>query len=154
MELGEARFTTIARGVTAAVLRPGEAPRPVTYDTFADGQADRFAADLGALPSGTVVALALAGEARRRWTPAASEAVRGLGGRMQLRATTDPLAYALVGVTGADPGAGVERVARGKAAEVTVGRSRGARLHGVAIAWIALARRGVTPELPALPPSP
>ncbi len=157
VELGLARFETLARGVTALEIEraPGGGGRVRalgTFDTQEDGAAaERFAAVIDELPEGTVVAIGFTEKARRRWSPAASRALASLGARGDLEADPRRMSYALIGVKGARPGAAIERRSRRRAAIAQVGRAPHERAPGICWAWMSVARAGVEPLLPEVP---
>jgi len=114
----EVRASNGRRGYNVTVIDPrtGRVIESVGFDTAANPyEADALAAYLAGIPKGRVVAVATKGDAGANLTPAAVEALRGLGSRAQAPTDLQGMAHALVGVQGAAPGAAAEEIQPGDA---------------------------------------
>jgi hypothetical protein len=99
------------QGYNVAVFDPqtGKLLDKAGFDTTANTyEADALAAYLRAIPRGRIVALATKGDAAAHLTPAAVDALAGLGARVQTIHDLQGQAHALVGVQGAQPGSAAE----------------------------------------------
>ena len=114
----EVKASAGRRGYNVTVIDPltGKALDAVGFDTAANSyEADAMAAYLTGIPKGRIVAVATKGDAGANLTPAAVEALRGLGSRAQAPTDLQGMAHALVGVQGASPGTAAEEIKPGDA---------------------------------------
>ena len=109
----EVKASSGRRGYNVTVIDPrtGKVIESVGFDTAANSyEADALAAYLTGIPRGRIVAVATKGDAGANLTPAAVQALAGLGSRAQVPADLQGMAHALIGVQGAVPGAAAEEI--------------------------------------------
>ena len=109
----EVKASSGRRGYNVTVIDPrmGKVLEAVGFDTAANPyEADALAAYLAGIPKGRIVAVATKGDAGANLTPAAVQALAGLGSRAQVPADLQGMAHALIGVQGAAPGAAAEEI--------------------------------------------
>jgi hypothetical protein len=95
--------------VTVFDQRAGKLLDTAGFDTAANTyEAAALASYLARIPAGRIVILATKGDATANLTPAAVDALRGLGSRVNSAAELTGQAHALVGVQGAMPGTAAE----------------------------------------------
>ena len=126
------------RGYNVTVIDPrtGKVTEAVGFDTAANPyEADALAAYLTAIPKGRIVAVATKGDAGANLTPAALQALAGLGSRAQAPADLQGMAHALIGVQGAAPGTAAEEIQPGDAFVRVAGDFR---TLAAALDWVEL----------------
>jgi hypothetical protein len=114
----EVKASSGRRGYNVTVIDPrtGKVIESVGFDTAANPyEADALAAYLAGIPKGRIVAVATKGDAGANLTPAAVQALAGLGSRAQAPADLQGMAHALVGVQGAATGTAAEEIQPGDA---------------------------------------
>jgi hypothetical protein len=110
----ETKASTGRRGYNVSVLDPrtGKVLEMRGFDTAANTyESDALASYLASIPRGRIVAVATKGDAGANLTPAAIDALRGLGSRVQSPADLAGKSHALIGVQGAAPGTAAEAIA-------------------------------------------
>ena len=134
----EVKASSGRRGYNVTVIHPrtGKVIEAVGFDTAANPyEADALAAYLAGIPKGRIVVVATKGDAGANLTPAAVEALRGLGSRAGAPADLQGMAHALVGVQGAAPGAAAEEIQPGDAFVRVAGDFR---TLAAALDWVEL----------------
>jgi hypothetical protein len=114
----EVKASSGRRGYNVTMIDPrtGKVIESVGFDTAANPyEADALAAYLAGIPKGRIVAVATKGDAGANLTPAAVQALAGLGSRAQAPADLQGMAHALVGVQGAATGTAAEEIQPGDA---------------------------------------
>jgi len=109
----EVKAASGRRGYNVTVIDPrtGKVLESVGFDTAANPyEADALATYLAGIPKGRIVAVATKGDAGANLTPAAVQALAGLGSRAQAPADLQGMAHALIGVQGAAPGTAAEEI--------------------------------------------
>ena len=134
----EVKASSGRRGYNVTVIDPrtGKVTEAVGFDTAANPyEADALAAYLTAIPKGRIVAVATKGDAGANLTPAAVQALAGLGSRAQAPADLQGMAHALIGVQGAAPGTAAEEIQPGDAFVRVAGDFR---TLAAALDWVEL----------------
>lgn len=86
-----------------------------TYDTYAEGsESARLIADIGRLPYGALVILAVRDDATRRFSGAAQSTFYRLGASTGIRGLPYRSSYFLIGMKGLPPGSAIEESGMGK----------------------------------------
>ena len=111
------------RGIVLAMIDPhsGTLIAAAGYDTYlSEGESDRLAAAIRAVPDGTIVALATYDEGTAKLNDEARAALASIGATADLR-NAGSVAYALVGVKGAAAGSAMEALDPQRAVTLDVG---------------------------------
>lgn len=142
LHFGQEQHLAHRRGITLFTfdLQSGEYRKVRTFDTHrSENETRLFAAAVRLLPDGTGAALAVIGDASRRWTTEGDKALASLGAKESLLGAKE-FSYVLIGLKGARPGQALEQKASDKKARVTLGRPPEQRLSGVAWGELRLDR--------------
>ena len=134
----EVKASAGRRGYNVTVIDPrtGKVLEMQGFDTAANAyEADSLANYLAGIPKGRIVAVATKGDAGANLTPAAVEALRGLGSRARAPADLQGMAHALIGVQGAAPGTATEEIKPGDAFVRVTGDFRSL---AAAVDWVEL----------------
>jgi hypothetical protein len=114
----ETKASAGRRGYNVSVLdrRTGAVLQTRGFDTAANTyESGALASYLASIPRGRIVAVATKGDAAANLTPAAIDALAGLGSRVQSPADLAGSSHALIGVQGAPPGTAAEEIKPGDA---------------------------------------
>ena len=134
----ETKASAGRRGYNVAVLDPhtGKVLEMRGFDTAANPyEADALASYLRDIPAGRIVAVTTKGDATANLTPAAVEALRGIGSRAGSPADLAGNAHALIGVRGGTPGTAAEEIKPGDAFVRVAGDFRSL---AAAVDWVEL----------------
>ncbi len=134
----EVKASAGRQGYNVTVIHPqtGEVIEMRGFDTAANRyEADALASYLRGIAAGRIVAVATKGDATANLTPAAVEALRGIGSRAGSPADLAGNAHALIGVRGSAPGTAAEEIKPGDAFVRVAGDFRNL---AAAVDWVEL----------------